>query len=128
LDIVCAEVCKHNPTASNNERLLGNGHRTLAQSEWRSGNNSDLFELAIRGERNVDDLSDLHAICAKDRQTYDLRSVLRARPKSRTQEESSTEYRIDVAASSHRARHGFISTNRPVPITRYLSLNARLRG
>jgi hypothetical protein len=119
LDIVRAEVRKHDPTASNDECLLGNGDRSLAQSEWRSGNDSDLIELAILGERNVDDLSDLHAIRAKDRQSYDLRPVrLCARCNDRIQEQSHTEYRTDVSASSHCARHGFISTNRPVLITR----------
>src|SRR5215467_2445061 len=113
LDVVCAEVCQHNPTAANDERLLGNGDRTLAESEWRPGNDSDLFDLAGRGECNVDDLSDLHAVRAKDWQSYDLRSVrLCARCNVRAHEESSTEHIREVSASSHHARHGVISCNR----------------
>jgi hypothetical protein len=124
LDVVCAEVREHNPTASNDERLLGNDNRTLAESERRPGNEPDLLDQTVRGERNVDDLSDLHAVSAKDRQSYYLRSVrLRARCNGRTQEESGTEYMTDVTASSHRAQHGITSRNQPV-----LSLNARGGG
>jgi len=115
LDIVCAEVGKHIPTASNDERLLGNDNGTLAESERRPGNKPDLLDLTVRGERNVDDLSDLHAVSAKDWQSHYLRSVrLRARCNGRTQDESGTEYIMDVTASSHRAQHGITSRNHPV--------------
>jgi hypothetical protein len=123
LDIVCAEVRKHNPTASNDERRLGNGDRTLAEARWRPGNDSDLFDLAVCGKRNVDDLSDPHAVRTEDRQPHYRHSArLRVRRNGRTQEDNSAQT-TDVRALSHSARHSIISRNHPV-----LLLNAHVGG